>query len=252
MPYNEIVPGSAAAAPAGISFGEPATGDAKKRTLLQMRTRLIEECGNLSNRAQSFWDDKINEAYHDLATSKDARFDELRESYSFTTVADQPLYTLPPGVYTISRVAIAEDSDAEDGQPLRKMGMDSYSGLQVSDGRPTDVGREQGVLVLWPTPDGAYDVTVDIRVEPQPLTADNHQIILDSEWNPIIYYMAKSIAMEALQNYTEALIATNRANQMAARKLGKGLDEVGVVGGIRPVRNRSDLQRTRRHRLEGY
>lgn len=235
MPFLVIDPLSAAPAPV-TTIGEPktATGD----TLASMRLwlqRALQGRDDLTEEELDLW---INDSYLDICTSID--LDEMKGSLALTTIAGQPLYLLPYSVSSTQNAALIDTSMTTGGQPLAKADRAWYREQQNKSGRPEAFFREGDVLVLYPTPDKAYTVSLDFRIRPLPLIEDNDSPIVGHEWHRPIRLGARQKAFDDLQEFDKALPAENSLVNSVRRRNNREAaeDERRVIGSSIPGRGR--------------
>jgi hypothetical protein len=242
MPNTILDPTLAAPAPTGVRFGDPKTSVGK--TLNSMLTRLQKELGNREDFDDADYKEFINDSYRDLSTSIDVP--EMKGSFGFTTSSSQPFYLLPPGVRSVTLVSLlpTDDTVLIPSQPLKKLTVETYRTLAANSGIPTSAFRWLDMLVLYPTPDMAYNVSVDVRIKIQPLVADNDSPVLDEEWHEAIYRGAKARAFDATRDSTNSVLQENNMTRLVRRKIDTGGEEVeDMLSGMRPVKSASDYAR---------
>lgn len=233
MPFLPLDPTAAAAAPA-TSIGAPRTGYGK--SLAVMRAHLQMQLGGRADVTPSMLDEWINDAYIDLATS--LKLDELKGSITLSFVAGQPFYSLPASVYSIQTVGMVNTLSMQGGRPLSKIDKASFRDLEVSEGEPTMYFREGQMLVVYPTPDRSYSVSVDFRVMPMRLVEDTDCPILSMDFHRAILLRARSDALDDLQEFDKVPSAENSAVASVRRRNDREAaeDENRVVGSSVPSR----------------
>lgn len=247
MPYLVIDPAAATEIPF-INYGVPETAAQHPfgKSLSLMRARLVLELGRRTDIPDPMWNEWINDSYLDLFNSLE--LPEANKSFTFTTVVGQALYTLPSRVYTIRNLSITDPARTDSGGNLEKLDVFSYRKLPIRDGVPDGWLREQGMLVLWPTPDAEYPITVDARLQPMPLAADDDFPILEDKWHEIILRGGKARAWEAVQNDTKAALVTNSVVNLVQRHNNRDeIDNEVEYPSMRPVGSRRDLMALRRN-----
>ena len=241
MPYIAIDPLVAAAAP-GFVYGAPEsfTEHPNGKSLGGMRQRLKLELGNRTDIPDPLWNEWINDAYLDLYASLE--LPESKRSFEFLTVANQPLYLLPSTVNTVRMLSVVDPDDNTNGLAFDKIDVFTYRKLPPRCGAPDSWFREQQILVLWPTPDEVYTVTVDVVAKPAILTLDSHYPVLDDKWHELLLKSAKSRAWEAVQNDTKSALVENSVVRQVQRKLDRDAqDNVNEYPTLRPVFRRQDI-----------
>lgn len=233
MPYNVLDPTVAQAAPV-TTLGSPkvSTGD----TLASMREWLKRALGGRDDIAPSTLNEWLNDAYLDVCTSLD--IDEMKGSLAIATVAGQALYRLPAVVSSTQGAALTDSQMMNDGQPLSKVDKSAYRDWPNRSGRPEYYFREGELIVLYPTPDKAYSIALDIRIRPIPLTLDTHSPMLGQEWHRPIRLTARGMAFDDLQEFDKALPAENSATSSIRKRNDREAteDERRVVGSSVPGR----------------
>lgn len=251
MPYIALDPTTAQAAPA-VTFGQPETAAQHPagKSLSSMRSRLVLELGNRTDLlvpVPSPLDEFINDAYIDFFGSME--LPESNRSFLLTTVADQPFYLLPASVDTVRTISGYNADDQTTGAALSKIDTYKYRKLDDCTDEPHAWFREQNMIVLWPTPDDAYSVSVDCRIKPAKLAADTDYPALDDKWHEPLFKAAKYRAWEALQNDTKSLMAMNESARLVQRKTDRDAgDQEEAYPSVRVVRSRRDIMRLRDHR----
>lgn len=241
MPYIQLDP-SIASPPTPVNFGLPEAASAHPagKSLSAMRARLTLELGNRTDIPIAFWNEWINDAYLDIVASLD--LPESKRSYQFITSNGQPLYLLPSQIDTIRSVTLIDPEDDTNGLMFQKIDTDSYRKLPPSCGPSEMWLREQNILILWPTPDDEYTVTVDARMKPMPLTEDLHYPAVDDKWHELILKSAKARAWEAVQNDTKAALVENAVVRQVQRKRDRDAqDNENAYPMLRPVRSFEEI-----------
>lgn len=235
MPFLVISSVGAAAAPA-TTLGEPktSTGD----TLASMRAWLKRALLNRSDIDDDEYDLWINDGYLDVCTSVD--LDELKGSLAITTVAGQALYALPYVVSSTQGAGLIDTTLYGGGTPLSKGDKSWYREQDNKSGRPETYFREGDVLVLYPTPDKAYTISLDFRIRPLPLSEETDSPILGQEWHRPIRLSARQKAFDDLQEFDKAMPAENSFVNSVRRRNNREAseDENRVIGSSIPGRGR--------------
>jgi hypothetical protein len=235
VPYIVFDLAAAQAAPA-TTIGAPkiSTGD----TLASMRVWLQRALGGRDDLPTSRIDEWINDAYLDVCTSLD--IDEMKGSLAITTTTGQAMYRLPAVVSSTQGAALTDSTLNNGGQPLSKVDKSAYRDWSNQSGRPEHYFREGELVILYPTPDKAYSVVLDIRIRPVILTLDTHSPILGQEWHRPIRLTARQMAFDDLQEFDKAAPAENSAISSIRRRNDREAteDERRVVGSSVPGRGR--------------
>jgi hypothetical protein len=223
-----------------MPLGDPKVNVGK--TLAGMRTRLILELGRRDEVATAQWNEWINDGYLDLGASIDPR--ELRDSFQFVSNVDKDVYILPLGTFTIRGISIQSGGTLTEGYALVPIDRDAYRKLYNKRGAPVHYFRENDLLILYPTPDAIYQMTMDVTVEVQPMTADNHSPIFAPALHEAVYLNAKIKAAEGLGLDAKAASARNSLTALIRRKRNPDSVEEGqMYGSFRPIRKASDFIR---------
>jgi hypothetical protein len=211
-----------------------------------MRSRLILELGNRTDIPVPLWNEWINDAYLDLVNSLE--LPESYRSFELTTVAGQAFYLLPSTVYTVRDISATDPSLTATGGALEKLDIYSYRKLPIRSSSPDAWLREQGVLVLWPTPDKEYTLAVDARLQPMKLAADDDYPLLEDKWHETLLKAAKFRAWEAVQNDTKSALVENAVARMVQRQNDRDEREKDTeYPAMRPIFSRRELMALRRN-----
>lgn len=220
MPYIALDQATAEAAPT-IPVGAPLTSVGE--TLASLRAELALQLGNRGDIDPTRLDKWINWAYDDVWTSLE--LDEAKASYSFNTVAGQPLYTTPYQVVTTLGASVVDSTSIYGGQPLGKTDLRSYRMLENKADRPGKYFRLGNLLVLYPTPDGVYTVVVDFRSRPLPLVQETDSPALAREWHETILLAARKKGFSGILEFDKALPAENDFVNSVRRRQDREADE---------------------------
>jgi hypothetical protein len=235
VPFIVFDPADAAPAPV-VSVGAPKTSEGD--TLASMRAWLSRALAGRDDIESSTLNDWINDAYVDVCTSVD--IDELKASIALVTIVDQPLYLLPYVVASTQGAALVDDQLVARGIPLAKVDKSVYRDWPDKTGRPEYYFREGDMLVIYPTPDKAYLLSLDVRIRPLRLVEDTDSPILGLEWHRPIRLNARQMAFDDLQEFDKALPAENSFVNSVRRRSNREAneDERRVVGSSVPGRGR--------------
>jgi hypothetical protein len=206
MPYIVLDPANAVeiATPvpnpaAPVIGGQVSLVKARQEVLAMLKGRTDVEPERVD-----FW---LNRAYIDIATS--AKQDALKASLGFTTVAGNALYLLPGFVTTTLLAARVDPANAFGGVPMEKIDQQSYRQRRNDAGPPVEFFRSDRLLVLWPTPDAEYSITLDYRFEPYPLAQNSHCPVLRPEWLESWIRLAHKKLLAALTEWEASMAAGN-------------------------------------------
>lgn len=252
MPFTVLDPSTAEAAPV-TSIGAPGSDgmqlqDIREEILLDLQGRTDIVVGDDYTRLDRW----INWGYLNMCQLLDIK--ELWASLAITTVADQPLYTMPAALAWIKKVVVDDPTEFVllGGEELAEIDLDTYRGLPDSDEvdftplLPQSWFRYQRMAVLWPTPDAAYDLAIDCRIRPLPLTDPQDCPLLPEEFHEAIVYSALARAWRALRNPQAAAIAQNDALMVIRPLINTDAEErTAMHAGFAPARSRADLYRGR-------
>jgi hypothetical protein len=242
MPFIVLDPTLAEPAPA-VSFGLPLTsvGDTLDDILSELLLALGTRTDVTPARAKKW----INVAYRRFCSSLD--LDMMEGSYGFTTVAGQPLYMLPDGVFFIRNVSYTDETDypVSGGTLLEKTDLMSYRRKPVTTSMdltfPTEFFRYSNMLVLYPTPQSAFDMVVDFRIKPQDLVADTDSPFIPNEYHDDIFMLARQIGFSRLMEFDKSISVQNERTDAIREKLDpRGQEDQGkVIRSSIPRRGRS-------------
>lgn len=248
MPYIVLDPSTAEPAPT-VDFGAPevAADHPMGKSLLSLRTRLKLELGKRDDIPDSVWNEWINDGLFDVWTG--LKLSDESNSFPLTLVVDQPLYALPPTVLSIRSIGAADPVHGEQGTALTEIDVQTYRKLPVRSGTPEVWFPEKRMIVFWPTPDKAYELAVDFKGRPQPLTADTDYPPLDDKWHEIVFTAAKYRAWTGVQNDTKSALVETQMTRLVQRKNSEDAEnEETKYPTMRPIRSRIDLMNLRRGR----
>jgi hypothetical protein len=213
MPYNLLSAAGAGTIDTG-SVGMPVISPTNN--LADMTNELHQMLARRNDVGQERLVRWINWGYINLARS--VKMPELLGTALITTVVDQYQYVGSP-VIASTRGASIVSTSWDGGRPLDKTDLIGYRSRPERSGLPDSYFRYNDIIVLHPTPDAEYEVFVDFRVRPLPLSADDHAPILGIEWIEAIVMNARRKAFGALLEFDKAALANN--------------DYVDVVRGLR-------------------
>lgn len=250
MPYIALDPATATAVVTGLGAPLVNTGE----TLLSYRTELALALGGRSDLDAARSDKYTNFAYLDLCTS--LQLEELASaSLSFNTVVDQPLYLLPDVVRSTRSIALVDTATypVAGGIDLVKKDLDWYRKQIVAAETtgPLYFFKTGKLLVLYPTPKTAKAISVDFRLRPVLLTADNHSPILPLEWHEGMLLLAKAKLASALLDTQLAAVFENDWIRFVRRKTDlEAAEQENLLAIARPVQKASHLRRPTSRKLE--
>lgn len=241
MPYTTLSVALAAAAPV-LTDGVPLTNVGE--TLASLRGELIVSLGGRTDIDAPRYDRWINLAYIDVCSSLD--IETLFSGYSFVTTAAQPLYTLPPQVSSIKGISVVDAVRYPEfgGRPLKSSDLSEYRAAKELTEEPRSYFRIGRLLVIYPTPDTGYTLSVDFRVRPDRLVNNTDSPIIPWEFHEAILLAARQKGFSGVFEFDKALAVQNEFVGLVRRKRDEGAeaDSGRIVASSVPRRMR-DLYR---------
>lgn len=233
MPFLVLDPTEAAAAPA-TAIGQPKSGWGK--SLAAMRAHLKIQLGGRTDIPDEVYNTWISDAYVDVVTSLD--LDESKGSIELVLVAGQPFYLLPSVVSSVQSAALTDPLSIYGGAPLSKTDKSNYRAFEDAFGEPKLFFRENDMLVVYPTPDKAYSISIDFRVRPAPLVDDTDCPFIGPEFHRAILLQARADAFDDLREFDKAGPAENSFTSNMRRRTDREAaeDEGRVVQSSVPGR----------------
>lgn len=155
------------------------------------REEVVANLGDrgLTNRRVDSW---VNFAYRELCGALE--FEELRFEQKTTTVPGVRLYEFPEKFLGIVAVA-----DVTNKRRLERL---DAADLLLKDktitGPPTHWGRRAKALVLWPVPDGQYELNAIFFREPDLLVNGTDTTVIPATWDTAIVLLATHYGLLAL------------------------------------------------------
>ena len=157
----------------------------------------------------------IDSAYEDIQ-NLDPRWNFLRKTFSFNTVAAQQGYTqtqagaADQGTWKLDHVKSYLTSEGSAGEIIMSApDWESFYQVYMLGATRTQTGRPLVVtekpdrsLALWPIPDAIYTVTGEYWRAPHQMTADAHVPILPEQfhmlivWRALVFYAGHAAAPE--------------------------------------------------------
>lgn len=186
-------------------------------TLLSLRTELKKQLGNRTDVADDRYNRWINTALVDL--SEELTTDDFESSSPIITISGTNLYSLPPDVEVVRSVSAIDSTDTiYGGYPLAQMDLRFYRQQAIESGAPEFWFIFNRQLLLWPTPDAAYTLTLDSSITVAELTADTSVVNLRPGVQSILLLRARWVAQDALGMSAEALLTQQQyATQVKMR-----------------------------------
>jgi len=133
-------------------------------------------------------DSKLNQHTNDayLEIVDKFRFHRGRSKYTFNTVASTATHTLTNSVIAVFRVW-----DTTNNKWLIKMGDREFANTVPSEGQPERYARFGDDVVLVPTPDDIYTISIFGKFVPTVLSADGDAPVIPSTWDYGILLLAQ-------------------------------------------------------------
>lgn len=206
MPYTVLDPAVAKAAPS-TTIGAPLTSVGE--TLDSLSTELNVLLGARQDIDPARITRWINQAYKDLVTSLD--LPELNASIALPLDADQPLYMLPDCVDYVLGASMLDTTVFPDlgGRTLIPKSLNWYR-QQVDYTMYAKYYFEyNGMLVVYPTPKAATELSVEFAVLPLDLVTATDSPILKTYWHEAILLSARVKGFRGLLEFDLALAAEN-------------------------------------------
>lgn len=250
MPYNVLSRDLAEAAPV-TTLGAPLTDVGMNLASLQDELdAMLGRRADIVPERFALW---LNMAYTDICTSLD--IDELKGGLGLTMIPDQPLYLLPYAVSTIIGAAMVLPTSVRTsgGYPLDKLDLSTYRSLETEGDDPRMFFRMDNMIVVWPTPDAARTLALDVRIRPLWLVETTDSPILGTEWHEGILLGARQRGFAALMEYDKAGSAANEFVSFMRRRTDREAKETEgrVIGSSAPQRMGSIRNRTLSPRYDG-
>lgn len=230
-----------------VSFGavETAADHPMGKSLLSMRTRLKLELGQRTDIPDDKWNEWINDGYQDFYST--LPLPDAKASFQLVTTANQPMYLMPAVAASVRQVSGSDQVILTEGGVLANTDVFTYRKLPVRTGAPEYWFREKKILVLWPTPDQAFNLSVDIVVKPAPLVNDADYPALEDKWHEALLNAAKYRAWTGVQNDTKSALVQNEMTREVQRRIDSDAADMDTQpAGLRPVFRRRDITRLRR------
>lgn len=147
------------------------------------------------------------------------RFPQQDASYNFNTIQNTRFYPIPSSVQALRNVILTDSiSNRTVLDPLTVRTMEDGSNTDPSfNAQPINYRREGGNLILFPTPDAIYLITLIYEATLADLSGSNTTAPIPQSWHEIILYgavwrgfaeLGDLVKMTAYQNTQAALIAS--------------------------------------------
>lgn len=199
-------------------------------SLAATRDELKKQLGSRTDIDNARYNRWINDAV--LVIADELELENLLSSYLISTKAGQELYNLTSGTQNVQSVALADDSDSYyGGYPLEMKDLKWYRQQAAITGKPTHWFRFNNILVLWPKPDGVYNLVVETDLVGTELLLDTDLLPFGSGVNSLVVLRARWIANDALGQPEAAALAQNsyitqmrmRVDHAARQQIGRNL-----------------------------
>lgn len=242
MPYTPFTPATAKAAPV-TTIGAAVLNNGM--TFLEMQTELGDQTGDRDDLTTTRNKRFINWAYQNLAGM--VQLKELYGSVTINTDADQPFYLLPKQISFIKRASYINTDLLDEGSELAMIDEAAYRNLPATDeSEPHSYLRVGRMLVIYPTPDDDWNVTLDVKIRPDDLVADTDCTLLPPEFDEAHLLMARSRLFRSVRQYKEAAQAQNDALGILRPLLNTDAEELdGAEFSLAPARKWSQLRGTK-------
>lgn len=195
--------------------------------LSTMRSRVQGYLGGRTDATATLVDEYINNAYRELTGS--FFFDKLEATdTSITTVDGTAAYDVPSALYTVTHVR-----NTTDDVPLKQMEIDWYDQQDITDnkGEPEYFVEYADQLLIFPTPDDAYALTLRGPKPPTTLTLDADEPVIPEDWHMILvlrsaadlaFYFAMDTRGMTLRNEELAKVAMRTEKRTMRRRATTG------------------------------
>jgi hypothetical protein len=134
---------------------------------------------------------QLNISYWEIIDKFPFREKEVR--VTFPTVAGERAYNCPTPFEALRHLAILEEAtnvESEQHTPLDQMGHDpyeqKYNEAADNEGKPTHYVRDGCMIILYPTPDDVYTITMRYWTTLDDLS-DSQNPNIPQSWHEIIY-----------------------------------------------------------------
>ncbi len=240
MPFQQIDPTTALPITGGSQPGPSSSG---WLSLSALRTELALRLGGRTDIDSARLNQWINEAYIDICGALDLAV--LRGSIELTLTVEAELYVLPSSVRMARTISFNDPSDVTYGQMIRKTDEDEYRRLPILDGTglPSHwVPFSPDLIVIYPAPDQAYVLAMEVKYRPGRMTSDAHYPILKEEMVEGLLLLSRAKAFSGLLEFGMAGQCQNEYTAfMRSRRDEVAEQSEGMVGQLVPVRSRRQL-----------
>lgn len=157
--------------------------------LLQLRTEVLAHGFDpiqYGARATNY----INDGYQLIASRVDYYVDDA--IFGFPTVAQSPQYPLPTDF-----ARVREFSDSTDRIPLQAVAIEQIDESPIVYGRPAWYAIVGATVIVYPFPDGVYNMAFRYWKTPTPLAADTDTPNLPATWHKLLWEYAVQQCFEA-------------------------------------------------------
>lgn len=237
MPRNLI--DEAIATPIAGEYGLPLSSlqGARGMNLDQITAEVLAALGDRTDVAPERIKGWVNEAQQEMAGM--IEFDELKGTLIFYSAADQYLYKLPKGVWTIKNVQPATPITGVDSDNYyeritdldiwrRYMDTSALTNPLFVRGKYMKFNQ---LLAIWPTPISISPFVVDFTIAPRDLDLGTDVPLFEQHWHTALLDVTLYIAHTRLREYETAAQFKNQALASIREKKVKAVKEQDDVIG---------------------
>lgn len=211
-------------------------------TLGDFRTRLNLSLGEKrqGNERLDFW---INDAVFELPTLPHVKLDSMKECVTTETVKDQESYAFPADFYAMISVA-----DTENGNRLLYLALENFQLKKRVNhsGTPKYWSQRENALLLWPTPNGIYDLELFYWKEPARLLLEADTTPFPSVYDRAVHLLSVRNALMDLGMRDDATFTFQTAmNYVRTIMSPDDMEANAPQKGVEIARSEADLTRIR-------
>lgn len=163
----------------------------------------------------------VNAAYSHLCsldvvpgTRRKVVIPDLQTSIPATTVSGISYIAKPSDALFVNEVVDTTNKRRLDWIPLAQYAEKTDTATPASYGPPSYWTRRGNNIHLYPTPGGAYAMTIDYRMLPAALSADASTTVLSPEWDGVVLELAVWAARNWIGEPEKADVARKLATEM--------------------------------------
>jgi hypothetical protein len=180
-------------------------------------------------------DDCIHNAYLEVTGASD--FDGLKKCASLSTVDGTTEYGLP-----IRFAGMIGVSDQTSGGLVLRTDLRNMLRFSLGErGYPKYWARKHDAIVLWPEPDGVYDLFVYFLAEPARMTAGTDVTVLPASWDKVVLELARENLLRALGEFDAADKTFTRAIALSRSRTTEDENNAPKEGPLRIVTSMEQL-----------